>query len=253
MARRKNQPDSVRTKCRLAERLRAIRAELFGERGGPELARRLGLPVRTWYNYEAGVTVPAEVVLRFVELTAVEPRWLLHGEGPKLRPTSVATGGGVAFPDTVEDLLRKALKKLGQKADVAGPAGDPFPDGRNGHDQAPSVSSEAEGLAPDREWLTARRDRRCVVVEGDAMAPIVADGAEVAFADADEGAEALEGKLVVAWIDGVPVVRWFVRSGRFAMLRAENPGPEAGTDLIDLEGPATGRRIRRVLWLGTRH
>ena len=85
MARRKNQPESVRTKCSLAERLRTIRAELYGERGGPELARRLELPIRTWYNYEAGVTVPAEVVLRFVELTAVEPLWLLHGKGPKFR------------------------------------------------------------------------------------------------------------------------------------------------------------------------
>ena len=60
MARRKNPPESVRTKGRLAERLREVRSDLFGERGGPELARRLGLPIRTWYNYEIGVTVPAE-------------------------------------------------------------------------------------------------------------------------------------------------------------------------------------------------
>jgi len=66
MARRKTLPDSVRAKCSLAERLGALRAELFGERGGPELARRLGIPVRTWYNYEAGVTIPAEIVLRII-------------------------------------------------------------------------------------------------------------------------------------------------------------------------------------------
>ncbi len=72
MARRKDAPDVVKVKCCVAERLRELRLELVGERGGPELARRLGLPVRTWYNYEAGVTVPAEVILRLIELTQVE-------------------------------------------------------------------------------------------------------------------------------------------------------------------------------------
>ena len=37
--------------------------ELFGEHGGPQLAHLLGIPARTWYNYEIGVTVPAEVIL----------------------------------------------------------------------------------------------------------------------------------------------------------------------------------------------
>ena len=54
MARRKTLPESVRAKLALAERLGILRSELFGDRGGPEMARRLGIPVRTWYNYEAG-------------------------------------------------------------------------------------------------------------------------------------------------------------------------------------------------------
>src|SRR3954454_16295688 len=85
MARRKTLPDSVQAKFALAERLRLLRSELYGERGGPEMARRLGLPIRTWYNYEAGVTVPAEVVLKIIEMTSVEPMWLLHGRGSKFR------------------------------------------------------------------------------------------------------------------------------------------------------------------------
>jgi hypothetical protein len=85
MARRKTLPESLRAKLALAERLATLRLELFGERGGPEMARRLGIPVRTWYNYEGGVTVPAEVVLRIMELTSVEPVWLLHGRGPRFR------------------------------------------------------------------------------------------------------------------------------------------------------------------------
>ena len=57
----------------LAEGLRRARLDAFGEDGAPELARRLGLPARTWLNYEAGVTVPAEVLLAFLDVTRVDP------------------------------------------------------------------------------------------------------------------------------------------------------------------------------------
>src|SRR5215813_15405498 len=113
MARRKTLPDLVKTKYSLAERLSRLRAELFGDRGGPELARRLGIPVRTWYNYEAGVTVPAEVVLRIIELTAVEPMWLLHGKGPKFRQGAPERRDLGSPPSmTVGALLRTALQLL---------------------------------------------------------------------------------------------------------------------------------------------
>jgi hypothetical protein len=73
------------SKQALAERLRRVRVELYGEDGVPELARQLGIPERAWSRYESGVTVPAEVVLQFLELTCVEPIWLLRGSGPLYR------------------------------------------------------------------------------------------------------------------------------------------------------------------------
>jgi hypothetical protein len=85
MARKKNPPDATAAKAQLAQRLHTLRVERFGERGGPDLARRIGVHQRSWYNYEIGVTVPAEVLLRFLQLTGAEPRWLLDGEGPKYR------------------------------------------------------------------------------------------------------------------------------------------------------------------------
>jgi hypothetical protein len=123
MARKKNPPESVRLKSLLAERLRAVRIEIFGDRGGPELARQLEIPNRTWYNYEIGVTVPAEILLRFIEVTAVEPRWLLHGEGPKYRTASpvalasLPSGEGPATEAVpmnlpVEMLLSRLLQHL---------------------------------------------------------------------------------------------------------------------------------------------
>src|SRR5438309_5106561 len=115
MARRKTLPDSVQAKYALAERLRMLRAELYGERGGPELARRLGLPIRTWYNYESGVTVPAEVVLKIIELTSVEPMWLLHGQGPKFRPKPIEDFELIpSSKRSVGSLLRTALQILEQ-------------------------------------------------------------------------------------------------------------------------------------------
>ena len=69
----------------LAGRLKRLRIHLFGEGGVPEIAARLGLPRMTWSNYEAGVVVPATVVLLLIELTGVEPAWLLSGQGEMLR------------------------------------------------------------------------------------------------------------------------------------------------------------------------
>ena len=125
MARRKTLPESVRAKLALAERLAALRLELFGDRGGPEMARRLGIPVRTWYNYEGGVTVPAEVVLKIIELTAVEAGWLLHGEEAEsfrhfLGAERAEMGGGQPGL-TVSGLLRTALQLLERKTKWAGP------------------------------------------------------------------------------------------------------------------------------------
>ncbi|MDB5352318.1 MAG: hypothetical protein JWN86_3565 [Planctomycetota bacterium] len=263
MARRKNLPESVRVKCHLSERLREIRIELHGDRGGSEMARRLNLPIRTWYNYESGVTVPAEVLLRFIELTAVEPLWLLHGKGPKFRSTAPASAQG----DSVEALLRTALHRLESKStQPVAPSPQADEQTTNG-DSGDIVLIRVEGMdqerltndsgprfmAARREWLAARRDSRCVRNEGDAMTPMVFDEAYVAYSDVEEDLDDLDGSLVVAWVDDRPLVRWFGRSGRYGVLRAENPAYDPATVLIDLEDPSESHRVRRVLWISTPH
>ena len=60
-----------------------IRRELYGKHGAPFLAQALGLPSRTWLNYEPGVTIPGLVILHFIEITHAHPHWLLTGEGSK--------------------------------------------------------------------------------------------------------------------------------------------------------------------------
>ncbi len=66
----------------LTGQVRRARIAHFGDDGVADLSRRLGLPERTWRNYEAGVTMPADVVLRFMELTGVTACELLQDGRP---------------------------------------------------------------------------------------------------------------------------------------------------------------------------
>jgi len=249
------------------------------------MARRLSIPVRTWYNYEGGVTVPAEVILKIIELTSVEAVWLLHGEGPKFRnarPERLAPGETSSV--TIGALLRTALQLLEEKNERNW---SPVEGNRDGADQSrrlnsggelspppgsdhrayeeltnmsamrevtPSLPDDGLRLSESRgEWLAAQRDSRCVSVSGDAMAPIISNGASVAYAKEEDDIEQLDGKLVVAWIDNQPVVRWFQQCGRYALLRAQNPSAAPQQVLVDLDDHKQKPKFRRVLWVNTPH
>jgi hypothetical protein len=249
MARRKTLPESLRAKLALAERLSTLRLELFGDRGGPEMARRLEIPVRTWYNYEGGVTVPAEVVLRIIELTSVEPGWLLHGNGPKFRQQPRMDQRDLAAKPamTVGALLRTALQLL-ERDGSPDLIGDEAPPATN-----PVHFEPPQGTPARKEWLEAQQENRCIRVTGNAMAPILADGACVAYSKQDEDPRLLDGKMVVVWLDNQPAIRWFSHCGRYALLRAENPETVPQQQLIDLETASERPRLRRVLWIDTAH
>ncbi|WP_435005288.1 S24 family peptidase [Tundrisphaera lichenicola] len=276
MARRKNAPESIRVKQGLSDRLRCLRTEFYGERGGPDLARTLGIPVRTWYNYENGVTVPAEIILRIVELTSVEPTWLLRGEGPKLRTRpSHPTGGDESLSGltntSVSTLLRAALDRLEQGEQTS-----------NGRSARPSIVADRpesgarvpqeivlhrpdnqESVTPNSlddpmdeigqgECPDARPASRYLRVSDDSMSPIVAEGAHVAYSEPEPASEAFQDKLVVAWVDGEPRVRWFQHCGRYALLRAENPAAPDPSILVDLD-EVEPLSFHRVLWVSTPH
>ncbi|WP_165070624.1 S24 family peptidase [Paludisphaera rhizosphaerae] len=263
MARRKTLPESLRAKLDLAERLALLRLELFGERGGPEMARRLGIPVRTWYNYEGGVTVPAEVVLKIIELTSVEPTWLLRGKGPKFRPAGRDDRSDGPPTMMVGALLRTALQLLeGEASPELGTATarflesekslvDSTDDDEDDEDDDKEISSHRGG--PDelragrgeREWLEARREGRCLTVPDAAMEPVLPRGAMVAYTSEEESARELDGRMVAAWIDGQPMVRWFQDLGDHGLLRAQDPAERPFQVNLDDELP----RIRRILWI----
>ena len=82
--------DWLTLKSALADRVCEVRHDLFGVHGGPLLAEELGIPFRTWVNYENGCTIPAQVILRFIEVTRAHPHWLYKGEGEKYMVASAS-------------------------------------------------------------------------------------------------------------------------------------------------------------------
>jgi hypothetical protein len=73
---------------RLANRVHEVRVDKFGIDGTATLSQALGIPAQTWENFENGVTIPAWILLQFIEITSVEPHWLLTGEGARYRGDS---------------------------------------------------------------------------------------------------------------------------------------------------------------------
>jgi hypothetical protein len=72
----------------IAERLRILAHEKYGEANSWWFAPALGLPPQTLLNYDAGCTIPAEVILAIIEITGVHPHWLLTGSGPRYLPVN---------------------------------------------------------------------------------------------------------------------------------------------------------------------
>jgi hypothetical protein len=195
--------------------------------------------------------------------------WLLHGKGSKYRSPATDRLDTASHGVSVGSLLRTALQMLEQgestpptfivsKSPAERHAGDEHSEvvllAVDDTSEGPITSTSGPRyIAARAEWLDAERECRCIRIEGTAMSPIVADGAYVAFSKNEESAGLLDGKMVVAWVDNHPVVRWFQHCGRYAVLRAENPNATPAQIPIDLDDRARAPRFRRVLWINTPH
>jgi SOS-response transcriptional repressor LexA len=252
----------MHVKAVISGRLREIRNEIFGEHGGPELARRLGLPARTWYNYETGVTVPAEVLLGFIEQTGVNPIWLLTGEGPKFRTSLEDMVLGDLSP---AQLIRRGLEKLEkQPHEVVIVSSETEPNEASGEFVAVDlVPLEALGEAATkrpveghilayRQWIPHPAQTVAVQLQDDAMHPILPAGSVVAVDLAVREPIVLQGRLVAARTANKPMIRWLEISGRHVILRASQAGREF--PLIPLELGASTHQVilGQVVWSWSR-
>jgi len=260
MARKKTPTVRVNVKASLSRRLREIRQELFGEHGGPELARRLGLPARTWYNYETGVTVPAEVLLSFIEHTGANPAYLLSGDGPRYSRTD--DGRLVADMSPVE-LIRRGLEKLERTPRL--PSLDDRLDATCENFETVRVVALADLCDPSLDfsggeervltypqWLPNPSRTIAARLDDDSMAPILPSGSIVAIDRSVTQPRALQGKIVAACVEGQPMIRWLDLSGRHLILRPNQPGGAFPLVPVDLDRADSSVLLGRVVWAWSR-
>ena len=263
MARKKTPKVRVTVKASLSRRLREIRQEIFGEHGGPELARRLNLPARTWYNYETGVTVPAEVLLGFIEQTGANPTWLLNGEGPRYRN---AHEDRLLSELTPVELIRRGLEKLERaSSEVVIVAPENLPSDEASEFVAIGLYPLSALAAPIldytrleghvlayRHWLPHPSQTVGTRLGDDAMHPILPAGSIVAIDRSVTDPAKLHGQIVAACPDGSPMIRWLDFHGRHLILR---PNHNVGRDypLIPVEFDAhVPVIIGQVVWSWSR-
>lgn len=248
----------MNVKASISSRLREVRQELFGEHGGPELARRLGLPARTWYNYETGVTVPAEVLLAFIEQTGTNPDWLLTGTGPRYRGV---LEDQVLSDLTPEELIRRGLEKLEeQPSEVVLVAAENLPEASASDFIAVGLIPLADlvehgsSLRPDsyilayRHWIPHPRETVAVRLDDDAMYPILPRGSVVAVDRAIRDPATLNGRLVAACPEGQTMIRWLEVSGRHLILRPSQQGRQHPMIPLAMDGRPGGQILGQVVW-----
>lgn len=232
---------------------------MFGDHGGPELARRLNLPARTWYNYETGVTVPAEVLLAFIDQTGANPVWLLSGEGERF-----VRGDGEASVSDLSpiQLIRRGLEKLEQQPDgmiVVPP--DQMPTDVSSRFVAVSLVplDELVARAPNpervegqvlayRDWLPHPRETVAVRLDDDAMFPILPAGSVVAVDRALTDPRRLQGKMVAAVADGIPMIRWLEVSGRHLIFRPNQVSRDHPLIPMEIDGDGEPPILGQVVW-----
>ncbi len=255
MARKKTTTVQVNVKAQLSGRLREIRLDLFGDHGGPELARRLNLPARTWYNYETGVTVPAEVLLAFIDQTGTNPVWLLSGVGEKFsRDADTCTVDDMS----AQQLIRRGLEKLEE-----GP-GETFEDGVEDYvplslvplasvcpHRTEQIETEGQILA-DRQWIPNPSETVAARLEDDAMAPILPRGSVVAIDVSNRDPSTLAGRLAVACVEGNVIVRWLELSGRHLILRPNQVSREFPLIPFEFDDKNPSPIIGVVVWSWSR-
>ncbi len=259
MARKKTSKVRVNVKASISRRLREVRQELFGEHGGPELARRLSLPARTWYNYETGVTVPAEVLLSFIDQTGANPFWLLSGEGERYRREADVS---VLSDLSPIQLIRRGLEKLEQQPnEVIVVSPDNLPGYSKSDfvavslipllelDNKPADTSSVMGhILAYRDWLPHPTESVAVRLSDESMFPILPSGSVVAVDRSITDPQKLQGKMVAANPDGVPMIRWLDITGRHMIFRPNQASREHPLIPMEFDETAPSPILGQVVW-----
>jgi hypothetical protein len=229
------------------------------------MARRLGLPARTWYNYESGVTVPAEVLLAFIEQTGANPTYLISGEGPRY---SQAADDRMLSDLSPVELIRRGLERLerapqSQRAIVVAP--ENLPARMTSEFEAVKLialddlssgtldSAPVEGhVLAYRHWLPNPLQTVAVRMTDDSMHPILPSGSIAAIDQSVTDPRVLRDRIVAARPEGVPMIRWLDVRGRHLILRPNQPGPAFPLVPVEMEDDDAVLLIGQVVWSWSR-
>jgi phage repressor protein C with HTH and peptisase S24 domain len=245
----------VNVKAQVSGRLREVRQELFGDHGGPDLARRLNLPARTWYNYETGVTVPAEVLLGFIDQTGANPRWLLTGEGSRFRHETDDLSLDHLSPS---ELIRRSLAQLAKETEESDPVyqSQKFTElqvvplsslFKQGGDQDFSLGT----VMVDRSWIPNPEETLASTIEDDSMAQVLPKGSLVAIDLSVRDPAMLAGRIAAAKTGTKVLIRWLERTDRHVILRSNQPDKHPLLPL-NLEKHGSDTLLGQVVWSWTR-
>nr|WP_303652731.1 S24 family peptidase [Paludisphaera mucosa] len=226
------------------------------------------MPARTWYNYETGVTVPAEILLSFIELTGASPTYLTTGEGPRY----VGPSEDRRMTDLSPlELIRRGLEKLERERPIfssspgSGQDG-PLAPGREGTEfQAVLVFPFEELNRPTldtarsvgrvlayRHWLPNPGATIAVRAVDESMSPILPKGSIVAIDRSLTDPRELRGKIVAARLEGEVMIRWLDLSGRHVILRPNHAGPDHPLVPVEIDDAPADFLIGRVVWSWSR-
>jgi hypothetical protein len=221
------------------------------------------LPARTWYNYETGVTVPAEVLLGFIDQTGANPTWLLTGEGARYRNAS--DNRSISELSAV-DLIRRGLEVLERSGSEPGVAiadtllnqdatefvsVNVYPLPMIGNQVLDPTLVEGHVLAY-RHWLPHPKETVGALLGDDSMHPILPAGSVVAVDRTQTGAVDLHGQIVAARHEKETIVRWLEVSGSHVILRPHQQSKEFPLIPVEYNPRAQQLVIGQVVWAWSR-
>jgi hypothetical protein len=209
------------------------------------------------------VTVPAEVLLGFIEQTGTNPVWLLTGKGQKYRR---GVEDQVLSDLSPEELIRRGLERLEERPnEVVMVASENLPESSGADFVAvglvpmralsgrAATANGGEGhVLAFRHWIPHPRDTVAVRLEDDAMSPILPAGSVAAVDRAVTDPTSLHGRLVAACPEGQPMIRWLEVSDRHLILRPNQPTREYPIVPTEWGGKGASPIVGQVVWSWSR-